>query len=93
MSVCILRDVGTMKQTTEHTEYTEEENLTKYRRFAAYGISRKESVYGCQRYQLPWYFRVFRKRSGILCFFFFRVFCVFRGSPHPASSSLNRKPL
>ena len=35
-----------MKQTTEHTEYTEEENLTEYRRFAAYGISRKETVYG-----------------------------------------------
>ena len=35
-----------MRRTTEHTEYTEEENLTEYRRFAAYGISRKETVYG-----------------------------------------------
>ena len=52
-------------------EYTEEENLTEYRRFAAYGISQKESVYGCQRHQSPWYFRVFRKQSGIRCLFFF----------------------
>ena len=35
-----------LEVTTEYTEYTEEENLTEYRRFAAYGISRKESVYG-----------------------------------------------
>ena len=35
-----------MRRTTEYTEYTEEENLTEYRRFAAYGISRKETVYG-----------------------------------------------
>ena len=35
-----------LELTTEYTEYTEEENLTEYRRFAAYGISRKESVYG-----------------------------------------------
>ena len=46
-----------LEVTTEYTEYTEEENLTEYRRFAAYGISQKESVYGCQRHQLPWYFR------------------------------------
>ena len=60
-----------LEVTTEYTEYTEEENLTEYRRFAAYGISQKESVYGCQRHQSPWYFRVFRKQSSILCFFFF----------------------
>ena len=35
-----------LEVTTEYTEYTEEENLTEYRRFAAYGISQKESVYG-----------------------------------------------
>ena len=35
-----------LEVTTEHTEYTEEENLTEYRRFATYGISQKESVYG-----------------------------------------------
>ena len=35
-----------LELTTEYTEYTEEENLTEYRRFAAYGISQKESVYG-----------------------------------------------
>ena len=51
-----------LELTTEHTvrkpeacsplraspslEHTEEENLTEYRRFAAYGISQKESVYG-----------------------------------------------
>ena len=41
-----MMSVVLLELTTEYTEYTEEENLTEYRRFAAYGISQKESVYG-----------------------------------------------
>ena len=49
-------------------EYTEEENLTEYRRFAAYGIARKESVYGIRDANF----------LGISVFFVSKaVFCVF----------------
>ena len=41
-----MMSVVLLELTTEYTEYTEEENLTEYRRFAAYGISQKESMYG-----------------------------------------------
>ena len=49
-------------------EYAEEENLTEYRRFAAYGISQKESVYGIRDTKLldiP----VFSVSKAVFCVF------------------------